>query len=68
MPILSRFLGKESPTLGPLPLIFLPDLVTKSRLWYEAGWELGGLLEGSKGKIKTYNFIKMNLENLALWI
>lgn len=41
-------MGKESPTLGPLPLIFLPDLVTKSLLWYKAGWELGGLLETSK--------------------
>ena len=64
--ILLGFPGKKLPTLGPLPLIFLPDLVTKSRLWYETGWELGRLLEGSKGKIKTYNFIKINLENIVL--
>lgn len=61
-------MGKESPTLGPLPLIFLPDLVTKSRLWYEAGWELGGLLERSKGKIQAHYFIKINLENTVLLI
>ena len=66
--ILLGLLGKETPTLGPLPLIFLPDLVTKSRLWYEAGWELSRLLEGSKGKIKKHYFIKINLENIALLI
>lgn len=61
-------MGKESRTLGPLPLIFLPDLVTKSRLWYEAGWELGGLLETSKEKMKTHYFTKVNLENTVLLI
>lgn len=56
--------GLQIFTLGPLPFIFLPDLVTSSLLWY-VDWEFDRLLKIKIGivcnikegkKIKTTSY------------